>query len=82
MWCWLMYRTIVLHNLFRQRWLKENLPLLQEVVVSNAPRNSWPMGKVVHVLPLPDKYGLVRQGKVKTSNINTTNRQTVIIEAE
>ena len=82
MWCWLMYRTIVLHNLFRQRWLKENLPLLQEVVDSNAPRNSWPMGKVVHVIPLPDKYGLVRQGKVKTSNINTTNRQTVILEAE
>ena len=69
-----------LANLFRQRWLKENLPLLQEVVDSNAPRNSWPMGKVV--LTLPDKYGLVRQGKVKTSNINTTNRQTVIIEAE
>ena len=49
--------------------VKENLPLLQEVVDSNAPRNSWPMGKVV--LALPDKYGLVRQVKVKTSNVLT-----------
>ena len=49
--------------------VKENLPLLQEVVDSNAPRNSWPMGKVV--LTLPDKYGLVRQVSVKTSNVLT-----------
>ena len=54
-----------LANLFRQRWLKENLPLLHEVVDSN----SWPMGKVV--LTLPDKYGLVRQVSVKTSNVLT-----------
>ena len=58
-----------LANLFRQRWFEENLPLLQEVVDSNAPRNSWPMGKVV--LTLPDKYGLVRKVKVKTSNVLT-----------
>jgi len=41
---------------------------LKEEVDSNAPRNAWPMGKVT--LTLPDKYGLVRQVKVKASNVN------------
>jgi hypothetical protein len=70
-------------NLFWQRWLREYLPLLQErqrwhdikrnlkigdvvlIVDSNAPRNSWPMGVVVETMP--DRLGMVRQVKVRTS---------------
>ncbi|XP_062567165.1 uncharacterized protein LOC134229426 [Saccostrea cucullata] len=70
-------------NLFWNRWVKEYLPLLQErqkwhelkrnlkvgdvvlVVDSNAPRNSWPMGVVREIIP--DRFGLVRQVKVKTA---------------
>jgi len=70
-------------NLFWYRWVREYLPLLQErqkwnkerrnfevgdivlIVDSNAPRNSWPMGIVLETIQ--DRFGLVRQVKVKTS---------------
>lgn len=76
-------------NLFWNRWVKEYLPLLQErqkwhevkrnlkigdvvlVVDSNSPRNSWPMGVVLETVP--DRFGLVRQVKVKTAT-NTLMR--------
>ncbi|XP_014665117.1 PREDICTED: uncharacterized protein LOC106807320 [Priapulus caudatus] len=72
-----------LASLFWQRWLREYLPLLQErqkwrdekrslkvgdvvlIVDSNAPRNSWPMGLVQETIP--DRLGVVRQAKIKTS---------------
>ncbi len=51
----------------RQKWCKErrNLVVGDIVVVvdNNAPRNSWPMGRVTETIV--DKKGLVRQVKLK-----------------
>lgn len=70
-------------NLFWYRWVREYLPLHQErqkwnkerrnfevdnvalIVDSNAPRNSWSIGIVLETIQ--DRFGLVRQVKVKTS---------------
>ena len=86
-------------NLFWHRWIKEYLPLLQErqkwhtvkrnlkvgdvvlVADSNAPRNSWPMATVLETIP--DRFGLVRQVKVKTAtNILTHPIDTLCVILE
>ncbi|XP_033759556.1 uncharacterized protein LOC117341802 [Pecten maximus] len=54
----------------RQKWneKKRNLKVGDIVLVvdSTSPRNSWPMGLVVEIIP--DKGGFVRQVKVKTAS--------------
>lgn len=88
-------------NLFWHRWVREYLPLLQErekwnekkrnlkvgdivlIVDANAPRNSWPMGLVLATIP--DKSGLVRQVKVKTSTnvlIRPVDKLCVLLEMD
>lgn len=52
----------------RQRWVgvKRNLVVGDLVVImdSTAPRNSWPMGRVIQTFP--DRRGFVRQVRIKT----------------
>ncbi|CAG2192602.1 unnamed protein product [Mytilus edulis] len=54
----------------RQKWHKQRRNLMVGniviVVDSNAPRNSWPMGRITEIIP--DRNGLVRQVKVKIGN--------------
>ncbi|XP_029967753.1 uncharacterized protein LOC115403094 [Salarias fasciatus] len=76
-------------DLFWKRWAREYLPELQEcqkwnypyrnfttgdivvIVDDSAPRNSWVTGRVIHTVP--DKFGLVRQVRIKTKT-NTLDR--------
>lgn len=69
-------------DIFWKRWTREYLPQLQErhkwshpsrnfatgdivlIVDDSAPRNSWVMRKVIQTVP--DKFGLVRQVRIKT----------------
>lgn len=90
-----------LANLFWKRWTREYLPILQErqkwldvkrnlkvgdvvlIVNSSAPRNSWPMGIVQETIP--DREGLVRQVKVKTSTntlIRPVDKLCLILEMD
>ena len=90
-----------LANLFWKRWTREYLPILQErqkwldvkrnlkvgdvVLIGNssAPRNSWPMGIVQETIP--DREGLVRQVKVKTSTntlIRPVDKLCLILEMD
>lgn len=52
----------------RQRWIgvKRNLIVGDLVLImdSSAPRNSWPMGRVIKTFP--DRRGFVRQVRIKT----------------
>ena len=53
----------------RQRWFtpKKNMAIGDVVLlVDNAPRNSWALGRVVHVTD--DKKGLARIVRVKTKS--------------
>lgn len=69
-------------DIFWKRWTREYLPQLQErqkwshpsrnftigdivlIVDDSAPRNSWVTGRIIHTVP--DKFGLVRQVRIKT----------------
>ncbi len=54
----------------RQKWnvIKKNLKQGDIVLIidDTAPRNSWPMGRIVNIFP--DKKGIVRQVQVKTKS--------------
>ena len=54
----------------RQKWTRQrrNLAVGDVVLVSaeNSPRNSWPLGRIVEVLP--DRKSLVRRARVKVKS--------------
>ncbi len=54
----------------RQKWnvIKKNLKQGDIVLIidDTAPRNSWPMGRIVNIFP--DKKGIVRRVQVKTKS--------------
>ena len=64
--CWVREYLPLLQG--RQKWHtnKRNMEVGDTVLVvdSNAPRNSWPMGKILETIP--DSAGVVRQVKVMT----------------
>ena len=88
-----------LADIFWKRWSKEYIPLLQSrqkwlrprrniavgdvvlVAVECSHRNSWPLGKVVEVFP--DKKGLVRRVKVKSSVLErSVDKLCLIVEGQ
>ncbi|GAA6099980.1 uncharacterized protein LOC112847046 isoform X1 [Tachysurus ichikawai] len=58
----------------RQKWLvkKCNFPVSDIVLVvdDTAPRSSWIMGKIIHIIQ--DKKGLIHQVKIKTKSTYLT----------
>ena len=77
-----------LASVFWRRWVREYLPLLQIrqkwtrtrrnfargdlvlVVTDNAPRGEWPLGRIIETYP--DKHGIVRSVRVRTSSTSLT----------